>query len=207
MPANPVDRDQPGEPATGPQWQGHGAVSGRRTKEDPVMNIGNFCRRHIVTIDSAGTPAEAACLMRDHHVGALVVTRDAPEGAHIAGIVTDRDLVIGVLAQGAHASIATVEQLATHKLVTVPESADLTAAIAAMREHGVRRLLVTDGDRMTGFVSLDDVIDACAMDLQGIAAVLRSGIEREVAHAAAAPAEPPRVVRIPAMGTVAWGNR
>lgn len=171
------------------------------------MNIGYFCRRNIVTIDSAAMPAEAARLMRDQHVGALVVTRETPEGPRIAGIVTDRDLAIGVLAPGAQAHVATVGQLATHKLVTVPESGDLTVAIAAMREHGVRRLLVTEGDRMTGFVSLDDVIDACASDLEGIAAVLRSGIEREVAHALKAPVEPPRVVRIPAMGTVAWGQR
>lgn len=171
------------------------------------MNIGYFCRRRIVTIDSAGTPMEAARLMRDNHVGALVVTRETPEGPRVFGIVTDRDLVIGVLAEGAETSAATMEQLATHKLVTVSESDDLTAAIAAMQENGVRRLLVTDGDRMTGFVSLDDVIDACASDLEGIASVLRSGIEREVAHAVTAPASPTRVVRIPAMGTVAWGNR
>ena len=57
-----------------------------------------------------------------------------------------------------------------------------------MEAHGVRRVLVTDGEnRVTGIVSLDDLLDACAKELTGLATVIRSGIEREVAESRARP--------------------
>lgn len=172
--------------------------------EDDSMNIGKLCKRRIVTIDRAGTLVQAAALMREHHVGALVVTMQTPEGAHVAGVVTDRDLVIDGLARGLAGGGVPVGELASERLVSVSEDDDLSSAIAAMREGGVRRLLVTDAElTLTGIVSLDDLMGACAGDLDGLAAVIGGGIEREVAETAAAPPAP---LRVPAMGTAAWGR-
>jgi len=72
------------------------------------MNIASICQRRIVTIDSSRSLAEAAALMRDRHVGALVVTAGTPEGQRVVGIATDRDLVIHVLANGLDASVVEV---------------------------------------------------------------------------------------------------
>jgi CBS domain-containing protein len=75
-----------------------------------------------------------------------------------------------------------------------------------MEAHGVRRLLVADGEkRVTGIISLDDLMDACAKELAGLAAVIRSGIEREVAESRGAP-QPPKLMplRVPAVGTAGW---
>jgi CBS domain-containing protein len=169
------------------------------------MNIGAICTRRIVTVDGTASPVEAAGLMRKHHVGALVVTSDTPDGPHVSGILTDRDLVVGALAEGLDGGEVEVRQIATHELVTVFETDDLSTAISAMQESGVRRLLVTDEDeRLSGFVSLDDLIEACAKDLAGLNQVIRGGIEREVADMEELPEQ--AHLRVPSMGTAAWGT-
>jgi len=171
------------------------------------MNTGSVCTRRVVSIDSRGTLAEAASLMRERHVGALVVTAQASDGLQVRGIVTDRDLVIDVLARGLDASAVRIGELVSGEVVSVPEEAELGSAIAAMQETGVRRVLVTNAaQQLIGIVSLDDVINVFAGQMAGLASVIRSGIEREVAEAAAAPPTPPLAVRIPAMGTAGWGK-
>jgi CBS domain-containing protein len=171
------------------------------------MNVGSVCTRRIVRIDSGGTLAQAARLMREHHVGALVVTSEAPEGLRVGGIVTDRDLVMDVLARELDGTAVRIGELASREVVSVSENDDLTDAIAAMQETGVRRLLVTNADQqLVGVVSLDDLIDVLASQLDGLAKVIRSGMQREVDEAAAAPPPAPVVLRIPAMGTAGWGK-
>jgi CBS domain-containing protein len=171
------------------------------------MNIGSLCARRIVSIDSAGTLVEAAGLMREHHVGALVVTTPAPEGLRVIGIVTDRDLVIDVLARGLNPAGTQIGELASKQIVSVPEEGDIASAIDAMQRSGVRRVLVADAEQaLMGIVSFDDLMDACANEMAGLAKVIRSGIEREVAQTAATPRSAPVVLRVPAMGTVGWGN-
>ncbi len=170
------------------------------------MNIASICKRRIVTIDSAGTLEQAAALMREHHVGALVVTRRTDEGLHVNGVVTDRDLVVDVLARGLDAAGVRIGEITHGEVASVAEDDDLAAAIAAMHEHGVRRLLVSDAERrLVGIVSLDDLMAACASEIDGLARAIRSGIDREVVEAAAAPPPLP-LLRIPAMGTAGWGK-
>jgi CBS domain-containing protein len=169
------------------------------------MNIGSIAKRHIVTIDGSSSLQQAALLMREHHVGALVITEASAEGPHVTGIVTDRDLAIEVLAQGIDASKARVGGLVRDRLVSAPEGADLGEAVALMRNAGVRRLLVHGAEgQLVGLVSFDDLLQACAAPLAGLAEVLRKGMEREVAErgAIAAPSRP--VLRVPPMGTAGW---
>lgn len=171
------------------------------------MNIASICKRRIVTVDSAGTLEQAAGLMREHHVGALVVTTQTDEGGmRVAGVVTDRDLVVDVLARGLDVTGVRIGELTRGAVVSVAEDDDLVAAIAAMQDSGVRRLLVSDAERrLVGIVSLDDLMDACAREIDGLAKVIRSGIDREVTEADAAPLPVP-LLRIPAMGTAGWGK-
>lgn len=167
------------------------------------MKISSICSRRIVSIDAGSSLVEAAALMREQHVGALVVTSQTPEGPGVAGVVTDRDLAIDVLARGLDVATGPIGKLARRELVSVTEDQDISAAIALMRDSGVRRLLVTDAEgRLTGIVSLDDMLDACAELFSGLAAVMHSGISRETA--AARPMPPAPALRIPAMGTAGW---
>ncbi|WP_372528169.1 CBS domain-containing protein [Piscinibacter sp.] len=168
------------------------------------MKIGSICTPHVISIDASGSLKQAATLMREHHVGALVVTTEGQEGLRVSGIVTDRDLVIDVLARGLNADDVKIGALAQTRVVLVSENADLAEAITAMKESGVRRLLVrNDDDSLSGIVSLDDLMDACAFEIAGLAMVIRSGIEREAGKSAASAPAAARL-RIPAMGTAAW---
>jgi len=171
------------------------------------MKISSICRHRIVTVDRESTAAAAAALMREHHVGALIVTASDGEGERVVGVVTDRDLVLELLALGLDGKAVRVGTLASHPLATVAEDDDLSAAVLAMRDAAVRRLLVVDGERrLSGIVSFDDLLVAQAADMAGFAAVVRSGIERESAQVSTAPASPATAPRVPAMGTAGWGQ-
>jgi CBS domain-containing protein len=129
--------------------------------------------RDIMTPNPVGvnydqTIADAARIMRDTGVGALLVVRDESLG----GLVTDRDLVIRGLAEGA-APDQSVGPLCSTKLVGVEADADVTQAQVLMREYGVRRLPVIDGGQIVGMVSVGDL--AVAVDSQSpLAAVSRA---------------------------------
>jgi CBS domain-containing protein len=169
------------------------------------MNIGSICTRHIVSLGSGDLLQRAATLMREQHVGALVVTETSAEGARVTGIVTDRDLAIEVLARGDDASRLLVGDVASSHLVSAPEDTELAEAVDLMVSAGVRRLLVHDADgHLVGLVSFDDLLPACIAPLAGLSEVLRKGIEREVAERGAIAAPPRPVLRVPAVGTVGW---
>jgi CBS domain-containing protein len=113
--------------------------------------------RDIMTPDPVGvyydqTIAEAARVMRDAGVGAVLVVN----GESLSGVVTDRDLVIRGLAEGAGPD-SPVGPLCSEKLVGVEASAALPAAGRLMREHAVRRLPVIDSGQIVGIVSLGDL--------------------------------------------------
>jgi len=113
--------------------------------------------RDIMTPDPVGvyyeqTVAEAARVMRDAGVGAVLVV----SGESLSGMVTDRDLVIRGLAEGAGAD-SPVGPLCSEKLVGVDANADLADAERLIREHAVRRLPVIDSGQIVGMVSLADL--------------------------------------------------
>jgi CBS domain-containing protein len=147
------------------------------------MDVARIYTRNVVATPHSSSLLEAAALMRRHHVGALVVTEDGPDGARAIGIVTDRDLVIQAMAEGIGPEEITVSEVMTPELATVPESADVHEAVDRMRGLGVRRLAVTgDSGAVVGLLSFDDVVDALAAEVSDLAEVLRSGRDREVAE-------------------------
>jgi predicted transcriptional regulator len=146
------------------------------------MQVSTICRRDIVTIDAQRTLIEAARMMRDHHVGMLVVTCTDAQGEQVCGLVTDRDLVIDALARTPLELDAEVGDLAHVDLTLIAENASLEQAVTAMQDRGVRRLLVTDStDRLSGIISLDDVMEAFARQVGGLARVIHNGMDRELA--------------------------
>jgi CBS domain-containing protein len=168
------------------------------------MDLKSLCQRQVVSIDERASLVQAARLMREHHVGALVVTTQGPQGTWISGIVTDRDIVIEGLAAPGVGPDTPVGSLATKTTVHVNEDASVTDAITAMGQAGVRRLLIVDREQhLAGVVSLDDLLRAFARDAAGLAEALRVGAQRESETAATPPPPAPRL-RVPAMGTAGW---
>jgi len=162
------------------------------------MSIAQICRREIVTIDTSASFRKAATLMRTRHVGALVVTVENGGHEQAVGVVTDRDLAIEILARELDPGDVKVGQLASRHLASVPGSAGIGEAVAVMRQAGVRRLLVTEQEgQLAGFVSADDLLDALAGELSGLAEALRSGIARESTERGSIPPSRPRPVFLP----------
>ena len=170
------------------------------------MNLGTICQRHVITVDLNDSLQKAAHQMRDQHVGALVVTDETSEGRRVVGLVTDRDLALAVLADGSTAPHQSVSSLLDGTLVSATEEAELSDGIDLMRSAGVRRLLVSDGQgHLAGIVSFDDLIDACASQLSGLADVVRKGIQREAQERAQAATVATSVhLQVPALGTAGW---
>lgn len=168
------------------------------------MNLLSLCRRPVVAIDENASVIDAARRMREHHVGALVVTTQGPQGTWVSGIVTDRDLVIEGLAVPARGVDVAVGVLAARSLVSVRDDGTVADAIAAMAGSGVRRLLVVDAQgHLSGIVSIDDLLAALARDAAGLSEALRVGAQHE-ANAAEPMPPKPTGLRVPAMGTAGW---
>ena len=109
------------------------------------MNVGQLCNRDVVTADQYLPVLEAARRMRAHHVGDLVVVEAVRGGTEPIGIVTDRDLVLEVLAENIEwAASLRVCEIMTCEPVTAREDEDATVVLHRMRCHGVRRLPVVD---------------------------------------------------------------
>jgi CBS domain-containing protein len=168
------------------------------------MKISDICTRELVMADKDASLQNAAGLMRQHHVGTLVVVANAAQGVEVVGIVTDRDVVIEAVARGLDARETPISRVAEGKLAVMPGSASVEEAIAAMKKRGVRRLLVAnETGQLAGIVSLDDLLDAVAHDMAELARIARAGIERESAERSPLPpSQPPRTVHIPAYSYV-----
>jgi len=118
------------------------------------MSVGKACTRSVVTVHPEETVHEAAKRMAHHEVGTLVVV----EGNKPVGMLTDRDLVIRVMAKEPLPLHCLVRDVMTPNLVCIPEHMPLEEAIVRMRGHQVRRLVVVnDAQALVGIVSLDDM--------------------------------------------------
>jgi CBS domain-containing protein len=110
------------------------------------------------------TLADAARKMRDLDVGALPICGDDDR---LAGVVTDRDIVVKCVADGGDPSSVKVSELAEGKPVTIGADDDIDEVLRTMREHNVRRLPVIDGHDLIGIVSLADVAKNVSEDKVG----------------------------------------
>jgi CBS domain-containing protein len=111
--------------------------------------------------------------MRSHGVGALVVVDARDSKRRPLGIVTDRDIVCGQLAQAADLYCLTVGNVMTRDPLTVPADAGLTDAIGAMSQRAVRRApVVDDAGALVGIITLDDVLPEIARELNELARIV-----------------------------------
>ena len=162
------------------------------------MKVADICTREVVATSRDTSLQQAAVLMRENHVGSLVVIADASQGSQVVGIITDRDLVIEALARGLDARDTEVGRFANGKLAAVSADASLDDALVIMKKRGVRRLLVAgDAGELFGIVSMDDLLDAMAHEMSEMAHAVRGGLDREAAERAPLPAARPIAARIP----------
>ncbi|MEA5098601.1 MAG: CBS domain-containing protein [Burkholderiaceae bacterium] len=147
------------------------------------MAIGFYCNREVVITEPDTTVLDAAQMMRTHHVGTLVIVDKSTGVAKPKGIITDRDLVISVMAQNLKADTIQVADIMSESLYTVHEDENMTDAMRLMRSHGVRRILVVDREgALQGIMSVDDMVTLLADEMQEMANLIAHGQKRERAE-------------------------
>lgn len=144
------------------------------------MSVGEFCNRTVVVTSRATRLDEAARLMREHHVGSLVVVDETAAGNKAAGIVTDRDIVIEVVASGVSPATVTVEEIMAPDLVVANEGDDLLDTLTRMRAKGIRRVpVVAAAGTLVGILSLDDLLGILAEQVDGMVKAIAQEQARE----------------------------
>lgn len=137
-----------------------------------MTNVGTFMSREPVTCSEAFRLQQVAALMRARHVGSVVVVSGDGLGRRPVGVITDRDIVIEVVATGLDAAAITAGDIVVRPAVTAHDTDSLPEAIQKMRSRGIRRLPVVDlhGD-LVGVLSSDDVLQAISHELSTLVRV------------------------------------
>jgi len=144
------------------------------------MQIGDVCNREVVTVSRNDSILDAVKKMRAHHVGDVVVTKPSKNGERPVGILTDRDVVIEILAKEVDMNSIDVGDAMSLSIVTAPKTAELFETVRFMGVKGVRRLPVLDDDGgLYGVLSIDDAVKVLATELEYVADVFSTQMERE----------------------------
>jgi CBS domain-containing protein len=137
------------------------------------MSIAPFCNRDVVVVEQNCSVLEAARLMRAHHVGALVIVASGDGVNRPVAVVTDRDLVIEVMAVGLDPEAVLVAEVVTERLCSVPASEGVFETMRLMRDHGVRRLpVLDDGGGLLGIITIDDLIALLAEEMNELSRLI-----------------------------------
>lgn len=144
------------------------------------MKLKELCVLDVACCRKETTIAEAARLMRQHHTGDLVVVDDSDGTQEPVGIVTDRDIVMEVVAKGHDPDRTRVSELMAKPVVVASGSEDVGTAIDRMRTHGVRRLpIVDESGTVFGILTLDDLYRVLAEHTAALAAIVSKEQTRE----------------------------
>jgi len=147
-----------------------------------TVSVRDLAAHEVVTVTPSATLAECAKIMREQHVGSVVVIDDVGSRDNPRGIVTDRDIVIESVAVGLDPMILTAGDVMTTPLATVRDADDILDALARMREHGVRRLpVLDDAGHLSGIVTVDNLLEALAEQLDAVVRVIKTEQTRESA--------------------------
>ena len=133
------------------------------------MSIGEICNRDVVIADRGDSILDAVRLMRKFHVGDVVVVEEKEGHRRPVGILTDRDIVIEILAAGVDLAALTISDAMSFDLLTLREDDDLLDSIGRMQHRGVRRApVVDDHGVLVGILTVDDIIDLISEQLWGV---------------------------------------
>ncbi|MGW5333127.1 CBS domain-containing protein [Streptomyces bauhiniae] len=118
-----------------------------------AQHVRDIMTSELVTVEPQASVASVARLMRDEGVGTVLVTEDG----ELKCLVSDRDLVVRVFAEGEDPDETTVIEAASDDLVTIGPDESVDDAVELMREHAVRRIPVVEGEVAVGIIALGDL--------------------------------------------------
>ena len=146
------------------------------------MSVGHYCKREIVTVTRQDPIVTAAKLLREKHVGCLVVVEEKEGCIQPVGVVTDRDLVVEVLAAEINPQDITIGDIMSYEVLTAWESDTIWETLQRMRVKGVRRIPVVDEQNaLIGILSSDDLLEVLAEELSQLAKLSNREQQREAA--------------------------
>jgi CBS domain-containing protein len=144
------------------------------------MTVGKICNRDVVFVHREASVPEAARLMREYHVGDIVVVSEKSGKRVPVGIVTDRDIVLEVIAEGVNIHDVCVGDIMSGELVTARESDGVLETIKMMRARGVRRLpVINEDNELAGILTVDDLIDLFSEQIVDLARLFAREQKRE----------------------------
>ena len=145
------------------------------------MSVGEICNREVVVIDRKASVYEAARMMRNQHVGSVVVVDETSSTPmRPVGIVTDRDLVVEIMAREASEEALATGDIIAPELLTARETDGVWETIMRMRAMGVRRLPVVDaGGTLCGMLTMDDLLKFISDEMSDLVRLIRREQKRE----------------------------
>lgn len=144
------------------------------------MNAGDICTRDVIIVNREDSALEAARLMRQYHVGDVIVVDRKDEQNVPIGIITDRDIVLELVAKEVDAASVNAGDIMTENLLTTREDEALTELIQKMQAKGVRRAPVLDDQGgLIGIVSNDDLIELIGEQLSSLVTLVNREEHRE----------------------------
>lgn len=144
------------------------------------MYIGEICNREVVVADKSSSITAIAKLMREYHVGSVVITEIQNECHIPVGIITDRDLVIEIMAKAVSTASVTAGDIMTTELTMVRESHRLWDTIQLMCGKGVRRApVINDENVLIGIITVDDILEVVISELDNITRLMAVERSRE----------------------------
>ncbi len=138
-----------------------------------TMTVGDVCNHNVVIIGQQDSISRAARLMRDYHVCDVVVV-ESSNGINIpVGILTDRDIVVKIIAAELDLDAVSVGDLMNDQLLTANESDQVTVTLKRMRHKGIRCMPVICQDNgLIGILSIDDILDTLTEKLNDIGQII-----------------------------------
>lgn len=147
-----------------------------------ATQLKDFATTVVAVVEPETKALIVAQVMRQHHVGAVVVV-EAQERNRPVGIVTDRDLVLELIAEGLDPAVFTAGDIMSVNPVLASPAMDVMDAVQLMRDHRLRRLIIADdANRLVGIVTMEDVLELLARELADLATGVVGARDREASQ-------------------------
>lgn len=144
------------------------------------MSVGELCSRKVTVVHRDDSVMAAARQMREQHVGDVVVVEEAGDQRKPVGILTDRDIVLELVAKGIDLNGVSVGDAMSFDLFTLPQDMDLLEAVGEMRARAVRRAPIVDkAGHLVGILSVDDVLGILAELIVDLSCLVTKGRRKE----------------------------
>jgi len=144
-----------------------------------ATKLKEFATTPVAVVEPETSARVVAQLMRQHHIGALVVV-DTLDKNKPVGIVTDRDLVLELMSEGLDPAVFTAGDIMSIDLVTAHPEMDAMDAVQLMKKYRLRRLVITDASgHLAGIVTIEDVLGLLTRELADLAIDLGTSRDRE----------------------------